>query len=345
MKRFKKASDVRVGVIGYGGAFNMGKAHLNEMQKAGMTPVAVAEIDKDRLKVAEDDFPGIQTFSSVATMLKKADVNLVTIITPHNTHAKLALQCLKAGCSVVCEKPLAITTEECDSMIREAKKRKLVLSTYHNRHWDSAIMEAVKRVRKGEIGEIVRIEGEMGGYQKPGDWWRSSKKISGGIMYDWGVHILEYSLQVMDDEILEVSGCHHTGFWNSKSAWKDDTNEDEGFLMVRFKKGGWLTLNISSINSNPKKGMLQFFGTKGSIMMVNPSAYEVHKKNSNGEQVVTSGRSGPAEGWRYYQNVSDHMVKGTELVISPEWSRRPIHILDLAGKSAKAKKAIKAKYK
>ena len=59
MKKFKSASEIKVGVIGYGGAFNMGKAHLNEMKKAGMTPTAVAEIDKERLKVAETDFPGI----------------------------------------------------------------------------------------------------------------------------------------------------------------------------------------------------------------------------------------------------------------------------------------------
>lgn len=345
MKKFKKASDIRVGVIGYGGAFNMGKAHLNEMQKAGMTPVAVAEIDKDRLKVAESDFPGIQTFSSVAGMLKNADVDLVSIITPHNTHAKLALQCLKAGCSIVCEKPLAITTAECDAMIKEAKKKKLVLSTYHNRHWDSAIMEAVRRVKKGELGEIVKVEGHMGGYSKPGDWWRSSKKISGGIMYDWGVHLLEYSLQVMDDEIVEVSGSNHTGFWNAKTQWKNDTNEDEGFIYVRFKKGGWLTLNISSIDSNAKKGCLEIFGTKGSFLMVSPNAYEMHKFSSKGEKTVVSGRSGPGEGWRYYQNVADHMVKGTELVISAEWSRRPIHILDLADKSAKQNKTLKAKYK
>ena len=110
MKRFAKASDMKVGVIGYGGAFNMGKAHLNEMKRAGMTPVAVAEIDPQRLEVAKTDFPGIKTFATASAMLKESDVNLVTIITPHNTHASLALQCLRAGRHVVCEKPLAITT-------------------------------------------------------------------------------------------------------------------------------------------------------------------------------------------------------------------------------------------
>ncbi|NQT52350.1 hypothetical protein HQ576_09885, partial [bacterium] len=46
MKRYKRAKDIQVGCIGYGGAFNMGRAHLGQMQAAGMTPVAVCEIDE-----------------------------------------------------------------------------------------------------------------------------------------------------------------------------------------------------------------------------------------------------------------------------------------------------------
>lgn len=345
MKRFKKASDIKVGVIGYGGAFNMGRAHLMQMKDAGMTPVAVAEIDKARLAVAAEEFPGIETYSSVTTMLKKSDINLVAIITPHNTHAKLALQCLKAGCSVACEKPLAITTAECDAMIREAKKRKLVLSTYHNRHWDGAIMEAVQRVGKGELGDIVRVEAHMGGRGVPRDWWRSSKSISGGIMYDWGVHLLEYSLQIMDDDMVEVAGFNHTGFWASKCKWKKDTNEDEGFAVIRFKKGGWVTLNLSSLDANTKKGRLEITGTKGTFIMLTDRDYEITKVNAKGERVVTTGKSKPSEGWRYYKNIAEHMLKGAALAITPEWSRRPIHILDLADRSAKAGKTLKVKYK
>ena len=206
MAQFKKAEDIKVGVIGYGGAFNMGCAHLNEMKKAGMIPAAVAEIDAKRLEVATKDFPGIETYTSVAEMLRKSDVNLLAIITPHNTHAQLAMQCLNAGRHVVCEKPLAITTAECDTMIAAAKKNKVVLSTYHNRHWDGLILEAMKHIRAGEIGAVVRVDVQMAGWNKPGDWWRSSKTISGGLLYDWGVHLLEYTLQVVNDDIREVSG-------------------------------------------------------------------------------------------------------------------------------------------
>jgi len=213
MKKCPKASDLKVGVVGYGGAFNMGRVHLREMQSAGMTPCAVVELDPQRLQVAEQDFPGIQKYTTVDELLAKSDVDLVTIITPHNSHAPLALKCLRAGRHVISEKPMAITTKECDAMIAAAKKKKLLLSAYHNRHWDGGIMRAVEEI-----------------------------KMSGGV--------------------------------------------------TRTEKG-----------KNPK-----------------------------------------AEGHRYYENIAAHLTRGEKLVITPEWSRRPIHAIDLAVQSAKRGKALPAKY-
>lgn len=346
MNKFKKASDIRVGVIGYGGAFNMGKNHLNEMKAAGMTPAAVCEIDKSRLKVAETDFPGIETYTSIDTMLKKSNVNLIVIITPHNLHAKQALQCLKAGKNVVVEKPMAMTTAECDAMISEAKKRKLVISTYHNRHWDGCILAAVKKIKSGAIGDVVRIEAHMGGYSLPKDWWRSSRSISGGIMYDWGVHLLEYSLQLITSDITEVSGYAKSGFWANQTKWKKDCNEDEGHAVVRFKDGKWLTLTITYIDSFPKgddRGQLEITGTKGSYTF-NGGTWTLRGVDGT-DKIVVTGKNPQSEGHKFYKNVANHLSKGTKLIITGEWARRPIHILDLAVKSAKLGKALPAKYK
>ncbi len=105
MPHFKKAKDIKVGVIGYSPLFNMGRTHLREMKKAGMTPLAVCDLSDQNLQLAAQEWPGIETYKSVDQMLKKSDINLATIITPHNTHAQLALQCLKAGLHIVCEKP------------------------------------------------------------------------------------------------------------------------------------------------------------------------------------------------------------------------------------------------
>ncbi len=237
MKKYAKAADIKVGVIGYGGAYNMGRAHLNEMAKAGMTPTAVCELDGERLKVATEEFPGIETYASVEEMLEKSKVDLLAIITPHNTHAPLAIQCLQAGRHVVSEKPFAITTAECDQMIEAARKHDVLVSTYHNRHWDGCIQQAIKTIRSGAIGDVYRIDAHMGAWHQPKDWWRSSKTISGGILYDWGVHLLEYTLQILTADMVEVSGFAKKGFWCGQCKWQNDTIEDEGFLTVRFANG------------------------------------------------------------------------------------------------------------
>ncbi|MEM6883675.1 MAG: Gfo/Idh/MocA family oxidoreductase [Verrucomicrobiota bacterium] len=344
MKKYKSPQDIKVGVIGYGGAFNMGKCHLDQMQQAGMTPVAVAEIDPARLAVAQQDFPGIGTFKSVAQMLKKSDVNLIVIITPHNTHAKLATQCMRAGRHVVCEKPLAITTAEVDAMIATAQKHRVMLSTYHNRHWDGCILEALKRVKKNkEIGDIVRIDAHMCVYEKPGNWWRSSRSISGGILYDWGVHLLEYSLQLIESNITEVSGFSHSGFWAQKTRWKTDTNEDEAYAVVRFKSGQWLTLHFSQIDAKGKDSHLSISGTKGTYAF-DYHRYQIHKKSTQKNSMIDRPHPDGTQ-HLYYQNIADYLTGKAKLIITPEWSRRPIHILDLAVKSAQQGTALKAKYK
>jgi predicted dehydrogenase len=317
------------------------------MEQAGMTPVAVCEVDAGRLKTSKADFPGIQTYSTVAAMLRKSDVNLVTIITPHNTHAKLALQCLKAGRHVVCEKPLAITTAECDAMIAAARKSGVVLSTYHNRHWDGCILSALEHVRgKKRIGEIVRVDARMGGRSQPGDWWRGSRSISGGILYDWGVHLLEYGLQLIDSEVVEVSGFSKSGYWAPRTKWKEDTIEDDAGAIIRFRNGVWMQLSISGIDSNKKPGTLEITGTEGSYIT------DVHGYNSgyelrlrNGQSLtVEEGSHRPDEWHRFYQNIAGHLTTGAKLVITPEWSRRPIHIIDLAVRSAREGRALPAKY-
>ena len=343
MVKYNKANEIKTAVVGYGAAFNMGRHHLTDMKRAGMIPTAVAELDRQRLEVAKEDFPGIETYTSVRAMLEQSDVDLVTLITPHNTHAKLALQCLASGRHVICEKPMAITTSQCDAMIKEAAKRKLLVSTFHNRHWDGCVMQALKRVKGGAIGSIHRVHARLGHYGRPGKEWRNSKSISGGIMYDWGVHVLEYALQIIDDDIVEVSGFAHRGYWQSQTVWKSDTNEDEATAVVRFKNGVWLTITVSQLDVHHHPFWLEFNGTKGSYSFAHDKWQTVILRS--GKTIVTQGPNPLSQWHRYYQNIANHLVKREPLVITGEWARRPIHIIDLAGRSARQGKTLNAKYK
>ncbi|PQV63590.1 putative dehydrogenase [Abditibacterium utsteinense] len=343
MKNYSSASEITVGVVGYGGAFNMGRQHLQQMQAAGMTPIAVAEVDTSRLAVASQDFPGIETYSTLDAMLENSAVDLIVLITPHNTHAPLALKCLNAGRHVICEKPIAISTAEVDAMIEAAQNSGAMLSAYHNRHWDGRILQAVELIKNQNlIGDVVRIECHMGNYGKPGDWWRTSRSISGGILYDWGVHLLEYALQLIEAPLSEVSGVAHENFWGPQTAWKEDANEDEGFVLVRFEGGQWLTLSISSIDSKGKEGWLEITGTQGTLVLDGDDSKLY--QHQNGKFAVTRWPNPQDEGQHYYNNVRDHLVDGAPLVISAEWARRPIHILDLARQSAQSGRALPTIY-
>lgn len=342
-KRWKNPAEVRFGVIGYSGAFNMGKAHLQDMCAAGLTPAAVVEINPVRLAAAAADFFGIATYSSVAQMLKASDVNLVTIITLQSTHAKISLQCLRAGKHVVCEKPLALTTTEGDTMMAAARRAGVMLSTFHNRHWDGWILRAVEKIKKEKaIGQVYQIKARMGRRELPGDWWRTSRCISGGILYDSGMHLLEYGLQIIDADIVEVSGYAHEGYWAPRTRWKKDTNEGKVLAVVRFKNRAWLNLTISAIDSHPRRGFFEATGTEGSYV-IEHHHYTIYRREGR-KVTVEEGDHLPAEYHRYYDNIAAHLTEGTKLAITPEWARRPIHILDLAARSAKLGKSLPARF-
>ncbi len=348
MKTYSSASAIKVGVVGYGGAFNMGRAHLQEMQQAGMTPTAVAELDPARLAVALTDFPGIETYTSVDEMLERSAVDLITVITPHNTHAPLGLQILSAGRHCVLEKPMAVTTADCDRLISAAAERDVLLSTYHNRHWDGWILKALEVVQAGTIGDVVRVDLRMGSHATPKKWWRSSRSISGGVLYDWGVHLLEYALQLINADITEVSGYAFEGHWASQpdAAFPPtDANEDEAQLVVRFATGQRVNLTVTQLDANPKRGFMEVVGTKGAFVWADWASCEIVEALPDQARRVTTIPLPKSEGWRFYQNIADHLTQGTNLVISGAWARRPIHILDLAARSAREGRALPAVYR
>jgi len=339
-----RKSDIRVAVVGYGPSYGMGDHHLRATQAAGMTPAAIVDTDPGRRSAAAEAWPGLEVYDSVPAMLRKSDANLAILITPHNTHAALAVQCLRAGRHVVTEKPMAITTAECDRMIRTAEAEGVMLSAYHNRHWDACILEAVRRVRgSGMIGDVRRIEAHMGRYGPPGKTWRASKSISGGILYDWGAHLLEWTLQLIDSEVVEVSGFASRGVWQQRTGWKADTNEDEAMAVMRFRNGAWASLVITSLDTNPKPSVLEITGAQGTYLM-NHGDYRVLQPRKAGQTLVHEGRTRAGKQHRYYENVAGHIADGEELVITAQWARRAIHVLDLADRSAARGKTLQTKY-
>ena len=320
---------VRVAVIGYGGAFNMGKGHLNWMKDAGMTPTAVCDLDASRLTTAQDDFPGIATYTSVESLLADPNVDLVTIITPHDSHMRLSVQCSEAGKHVVVEKPMAITSEEATRMIDAAKRAGKVLTVFHNRRHDGDFLAIRETVASGMIGDVFQIQAGGGGYGHPGTWWRSNKAVSGGLMYDWGAHFIDWILNIMPGrKVIHVTGAlHHL-------VWTDQTNEDHGQILIRFDNGATAELTQSRLMAVPMPRW-RILGTKGGILE-DGSVKDGFRIYRDVEGVVMTGeRKNKSTEWNtYYKDLAAHLAGKAPLSVTPESARRIIAIIEAAEKSA-----------
>jgi len=333
----REKGEVCCGIIGYGGSFNMGKLHADQINASlGMRTVAICDVDKTRTEQAKNDFPEVEVYNSVDTLLKKSDVDLCVIITPHNTHAPLALKCLRAGKSVVCEKPFCLTVREADAMIAAAREAGVTLTVYHNRRYDGDFLALKEILSSGTIGRVFKVEATFGGYSRPGAWWRSSKKISGGALYDWGAHFVDWILNLVPERIESVSG----EFFN-KLHWHHVTNEDHCEATIRFANGVVATLQMSSLSAVPLPRW-RILGTEGGV--IDDRAVEGHftvVRFVHGQPVKMHVPYKQGRWDRYYPALADHLLRGEELVVKPEEARRVIAVIEFAERSARLRRPLK----
>jgi predicted dehydrogenase len=98
---------IKCGIIGYGPTFNWGWMHGKWIQAVDNKElVAICDRDKACLEKAKNDFPEIDMYSEMSKMLARDDIDLISVVTHHNTHAKIAIECLNAG------KPVPVSAED-----------------------------------------------------------------------------------------------------------------------------------------------------------------------------------------------------------------------------------------
>ncbi|MBI3910501.1 MAG: Gfo/Idh/MocA family oxidoreductase [Armatimonadetes bacterium] len=324
---------LRCAIVGYGSSFNMGRTHAQYINAIpGLQAVAVCDLDPLRLEQARIELGDtIQTFRDVGDMLARADVDLVTVVTPHNTHARLAIQCLEAGKHVVTEKPMCITVAEATEMIDTARRCERMLSVFHNRRWDGDHLAMRAIVDEGLLGELFHIEVNGGGWYRPGSDWRSDKAISGGAFYDWGAHLLYWVLGFLPGRIRNVTGFYH------KRVWDHVTNEDHTQAVIRWENGAYADVQISTIARAPKPRW-RILGTKGALLDEGQGQFTVY--SGIGEHTARfEVKYRPTDWQGYYQNIADHLLRGQPLEITPQSARRVIALIETAEKSSRSGQA------
>lgn len=311
----------------------MGRQHLSQARNAGMTPKAVCDVDPARAAAGAADFPGIKTCTDYHELLEDPGVDVVVCILPHNLHGPVCLDIVKAGKHCVCEKPFTLTVAEADAIIAAANQTGAVMSVYHNRRWDHDIRAIRDIVQSGEIGEIFQIEIGAGHYGHPGYWWRSEKSVSGGNLYDWGVHYIDWMLQLIPDPIRNVTGFYRSGVWS------DVTNEDHTQAVIRFATNKLVDVQISH-TAAPRRPHMRILGTEGGILYPEFNHKFTVYRYDNGkmwERHVDAARLGyPDPGQAYYNALADCLLNGAPNPVTPESARRNIAVIEAAERSSKS---------
>ena len=147
---------------------------------------------------------GWRCYESYDEMLADAAVDIVLVATPNHLHKEQSIRALRAGKHVLCEKPVMISSEELLEVMAVAKETGRVFYPRQNRRWDYDYLVAKSVLESGALGEVFSVETSLVGSRGiPGDW-RRVKACGGGMMLDWGVHLLDRLLQMLPGKITSV---------------------------------------------------------------------------------------------------------------------------------------------
>lgn len=178
---------INFAIIGYGG---MGSYHVQELMPSSFAKVVgIYDIAAAAQERASAD--GLHVYATLDELLTDDAVEAVLIATPNDVHKELSIVALRAGKQVICEKPVAINVGELDDILAVAAETGNVFMVHQNRRWDPDFLVIRDLYQNGAIGELVQIESRVHGANGiPGDW-REQAKHGGGMLLDWGVHLID----------------------------------------------------------------------------------------------------------------------------------------------------------
>ncbi|NBR99251.1 MAG: gfo/Idh/MocA family oxidoreductase [Actinobacteria bacterium] len=324
---------IRVGLLAYGA---IGSEHNMAVQKtSGLVLAAVCDTKPERIAAAREVAPDFVGFSDATEMLDSGLLDLVVISTPPNSHFHWAKQSLERGIHVVLEKPMALTTDECDQLIQLSLDKNLLLVVYQNRRFDSDFVTMRSQILSGAIGEVYQFDTFVGGYSRPCDYWHSDSVVSGGAIFDWGSHFIDQILNIINDDVAHVSGQNH------KRVWTHATNADHAQVTITFATGKQATFVHSDLAA-ARKPKFYVLGTLGAIVANwNPAAepavadlpaiLTLHRQDGT-SQIIEPKK---LEEFEFHRSIVDYLTIGTPMSVSAMQSRNVVAIMQAAESSAK----------
>jgi predicted dehydrogenase len=241
---------------------------------------------------------------------------------------------------VVVDKAMACTVKECTAMIETARKCNRMLAVFHNRQHDGNFRRVQQLVADGSIGDVFDIVCSAGWYGCPAKNWYADQKSSGGMMFIWAPHALDWIFRLVPGKVVGVDS------YGQKRLWQEVDVLDHQRLIMRFESGVTAELFFSYLNMAPLP-LWRILGTQGAILDSGENALHgyypqyqdnlppkgtlrlLRPENAAGEDIPYL----PSTWGRYYQEVAAHLLDGAPAPVSGELGRRTIAILEAAARS------------
>lgn len=232
-----KNDEYQVALIGYGG---IGSGHhaTKISSTEGIEIAGVYDIDPEKNKEALAD--GYKVYENFEEALNDETVDIVVVAVPNHLHKDISIRAMEAGKNVICEKPVMLNSSELQEVLDVSEKTGKLFVVHQNRRWDPDFLIIKEIYESKEIGEIFNIEARAQGSRGiPGDW-RKHAEFGGGMMLDWGVHLIDRLLWMIPEKINKV-------FCELSYILGEDC--DDGIKMkLFFESGLTATVEVCTVN-------------------------------------------------------------------------------------------------
>ncbi|MBI1280164.1 MAG: hypothetical protein GC179_18700 [Anaerolineaceae bacterium] len=274
-------SDVlRAGIIGLG----VGKAHAKGYTTSTDADlVAVCDTNAERLQQFADEWNVPERYNDIAMMLNDAKLDMVSICLPNALHAQYSIAALEAGINVVCEKPMAVNTQEARAMVEAAKRTGKKLMMCYNYRFRSDAQWMRQMITSGQLGTIFHVQvswrRETG---IPGWGLFGSKAASGGgALIDLGVHVIDLALWLMDFPVVQTVSAQTRSLFGpfGRKTWgrvpgqkiEGGFDVDDGAVgFMRLGNGASMAMNITwAEHGQPQEDAyrVEVQGTEGTAVL------------------------------------------------------------------------------
>lgn len=347
---------MRLGIVGFG---FMGHCDAEMMKTFDeITLVAVADTNPKQLKDAPE---GVEVYSCVEDMLAKADINVVMISTPNPSHLEMVEKCAKAKKHIICEKPAAMTTAQFDKMMEATEKNNVLFTVHQQRRWDKDYRIMKEVYDKKMVGDMYIIKSQLYGFNGNMHDWHVFPEMGGGMLYDWGVHLIDQMLDMVDSPIDSL----YADLRNVINEKVDDFFK----IILKFQNGVTAEIELGTYYLTPKRAwfiggnqgsaMIDGFAGEGKIVRTSHLLENVPGKITMTAAGPTRSFGPAAPGLLTEEPLPEvdvaqrdyfvHFLKAfhgeEDLIVKPQQVRRVLAVMEAVRESAKTGEAVRFEHK